>query len=112
LFGTLFRLLGADAVIFPHFAGRFAYSRSTCAQVVHRGQVPLGAFAATLPVPAGGLQLEAIGTALDFYGSDVMLLIGGSLLLEADKVHERAARFVAEVATATSASEEMRTSSV
>ena len=30
LVGCLFRLIGADAVIFPSFGGRFGYSRATC----------------------------------------------------------------------------------
>ena len=30
LVGGLFRLMGADAVIFPSFGGRFGYSRETC----------------------------------------------------------------------------------
>ena len=30
LIGKLFRLLGADAVIFPNYGGRFGYSPETC----------------------------------------------------------------------------------
>jgi ribulose-bisphosphate carboxylase large chain len=30
LLGKLFRLFGADAMIFPHHGGRFGYSAATC----------------------------------------------------------------------------------
>ena len=30
LFGKLFRMLGADAVVFPNHGGRFGYSPETC----------------------------------------------------------------------------------
>jgi ribulose-bisphosphate carboxylase large chain len=97
LLGTWFRLLGADATIFPHSAGRFAFSEATCRDIVARGHAPLGPHLATMPVPAGGLQLDGIEAALAFYGNDVMLLMGGSLLIEPDEVGPRAERFVAAV---------------
>jgi ribulose-bisphosphate carboxylase large chain len=104
LMGTLFRLLGADAVIFPHFASRFAFSAPVCADIVARGRAALGRCAPTMPVPAGGVQLDAVQTALDFYGPEVMLLIGGSLLIQADGVQARAERFVAAVRDAAAGS--------
>jgi len=48
-------------------------------------------------VPAGGLQLHSLGEVIAFYGSDVMLLVGGSLLADPAHVGDRAARFVAAV---------------
>ena len=33
-----------------------------------------------VPVPAGGMTIDRVGEMLDFYGSEVMLLIGGALL--------------------------------
>src|SRR5258705_2936209 len=30
LFGKIFRMLGADAVVFPNYGGRFGYSSETC----------------------------------------------------------------------------------
>ena len=34
LLGTLFRVFGADAVIFPNHGGRFSYTRATCEAIV------------------------------------------------------------------------------
>jgi ribulose-bisphosphate carboxylase large chain len=96
LFGKLFRLFGADAVIFPSYGGRFGYSPETCRTIAatalddHVGLNPC------LPVPAGGMSLQRGREMLDFYGSDVMLLIGGALL-EAPDLVAAASAFVAEV---------------
>ncbi|MBS0320811.1 MAG: ribulose 1,5-bisphosphate carboxylase [Proteobacteria bacterium] len=94
MLGTLFRLLGADAVIFPHYAGRFAYSQQACADIAARARAPLGAHVAAMPVPAGGVQLDGVDDALAYYGTDTMVLIGGSLLIERDRIGERTRRFV------------------
>jgi ribulose-bisphosphate carboxylase large chain len=46
-----------------------------------------------IPVPAGGMVLERVPELLDFYGRDVMLLIGGSLLLARDNIVAEARAF-------------------
>ncbi|WP_428492083.1 RuBisCO large subunit C-terminal-like domain-containing protein [Rhodopila sp.] len=96
LIGKLFPLLGADAVIFPSFGGRFGYSRRTCgglAENARRG----GGMRAALPVAAGGMTLDRTGEILDFYGPDTMLLIGGNLLMAGERISVEAARFVGAV---------------
>jgi ribulose-bisphosphate carboxylase large chain len=100
LIGTLYRALGADAVIFPHASGRFAPPASACRELAERARAPLGSFAPALPVPAGGLQLDTLDDVIAFYGRDVMLLVGGSLLSDAKRIGERAARFAAAVRAA------------
>ncbi len=79
LFGQIFRLAGADATIFPHHGGRFSFSPQECRDLVEGAVVPMGELAPITPVPAGGMALERIGEIRSFYGSDVMLLIGGNL---------------------------------
>ncbi len=97
LFGRLFRLYGADAVIFPNYGGRFAYSRAECAALAEAARAPWHRFRPAFPVPAGGMSVERVGEMLDFYGPDVMLLISGDLLNSPD-VEQRARRFVEAVA--------------
>ncbi len=80
LLGKLFRLFGADMVIFPSFGGRFSYSRVTCRRLAEQARRPWGAYRPALPVPAGGMQVERARELIEFFGRDVMLLIGGSLL--------------------------------
>lgn len=95
LLGKLFRWLGADAVIFPNFGGRFAYSRDECAQIAANGRGDWAGYHRALPVPAGGLAVERVAELVHFYGPDMMLLIGGALLADGDRLPERTRAFVA-----------------
>jgi S-methyl-5-thioribulose 1-phosphate isomerase len=97
LLGKLFRWLGADAVIFPNFGGRFAYSRDDCAGIASNSRRAWDRYAPMLPVPAGGLTLDRVAELIAFYGPDVMLLIGGALLAPAARLAERTRGFVAAV---------------
>ena len=96
LFGKLFRLFGADAVIFPNHGGRFAYSAAACAALADAARRPWHGLRPALPVPAGGMPISRIHEMLGFYGDDVMLLISGALLSAAD-LDAEARRFVAAV---------------
>ncbi|HEY6255242.1 MAG TPA: RuBisCO large subunit C-terminal-like domain-containing protein [Xanthobacteraceae bacterium] len=80
LFGKLFRMLGADAVIFPNHGGRFGYSAQTCRQLASTALQEWHGLRPCVPVPAGGMTADRVGEMLDFYGADIMLLIGGALL--------------------------------
>ena len=93
LLGKLFRWLGADAVIFPHHGGRFAYSRATCAALVDEARRPDRGWKPMLPVPAGGLAVERVGELVGDCGIDVMLLLGGSLLMAGDDLVARTRAF-------------------
>ena len=94
VFGKLYRWLGADAVIYPNFGSRFAYSEATCRAIAERARAPWSHLRPVLPVPGGGLAVERVPQLLRFYGDDVMLLIGGSLLAAGDALYERARGFV------------------
>jgi ribulose-bisphosphate carboxylase large chain len=99
LLGKLFRLLGADATIFPNHRGRFSYSRETCLAIAREARAPLAGLRATLPVPAGGMTVERVPEMAADYGRDVMLLIGGGLLSAGERLAERTRAFVAAAAT-------------
>ncbi len=99
LIGMLFRLLGADAVIFPNFGGRFGYSPETCRRLADKARDPAAGVLPSLPVPAGGMTLARVPELLDFYGSDAMLLIGGNLLMARDNLTEETAAFTRAVAS-------------
>lgn len=98
MFGKLFRLLGADAVIFPNHGGRFAYSPQTCLALAQAARAPWGHIRPALPVPAGGMTVERVEEMLGLYGHDTMLLIGGDLLAAKDNLLERTRQFVQKVA--------------
>jgi len=99
LIGTLFRLLGADATVFPNHGGRFGYSPATCLKIAEAARGALGPLKPCAPVPAGGMTRDRVGEMLDFYGSDVVLLIGGGLLAARDELTQEAAAFQREVAS-------------
>jgi ribulose-bisphosphate carboxylase large chain len=97
LLGRLFRLLGADATIFPNHGGRFSYSRATCMGIAEAARAPWQSVRPTLPVPAGGMTVERVPEMLEGYGPDTMLLIGGGLLSARENLLQRAREFVAAV---------------
>lgn len=96
LWAKLFRVFGADAVIYPNYASRFDYSEETCRGVVAALTGPLAELAASLPAPGGGLTLARIPELLRFYGRDAILLIGGDLLLAPPERTSAAARELVE----------------
>jgi len=100
LFGKLFRLLGADAVIFTGYGGRFAYSRELCVDIAETARGPLGHCKPAMPVPAGGMRVDRVDELVNCYGGDTMLLIGGDLLIAGDALVERGREFVSKVASA------------
>jgi ribulose-bisphosphate carboxylase large chain len=97
LLGRLFRLFGADAVIFPNHGGRFGYSRETCAAIAEAARAPWNGLAPALPVPAGGMTLDRLPELIRFYGADAMILIGGALLSAGERLTSETARFVKDV---------------
>jgi ribulose-bisphosphate carboxylase large chain len=98
LLGKLFRLLGVDATVFPNHGGRFGYSPAICRELAEAALTPWSGLAAAAPVPAGGMTPDRVAEMLQFYGSDVMLLIGGGLLAAGARMIEETAAFVAAVA--------------
>lgn len=97
LFGRLFRLFGADAIVFPNHGGRFGYSPETCRALASAALDGLDGARPAVPVPAGGMTTDRVGEMLDFYGADIMLLIGGGLLAAGDRLTQETAAFVAAV---------------
>ena len=99
LMGKLFRLLGADVVVFPNHGGRFGYSPEACLALARNATAPHPALRAAVPAPAGGMTLARVPEMLDFYGPDVMLQIGGSLLAAREGLTGETRTFARLVAT-------------
>ena len=102
LLGKLFRWYGADAVIFPHAGGRFSFGMETCRELAETLRAPHPRIRPSLPVAAGGIQVEEIEKVVAFYGLDSILLIGGSLYEAGDELFERTRGLVARVTQAAS----------
>jgi ribulose-bisphosphate carboxylase large chain len=101
LYGKLFPLYGADTAIFANFGGRFAYSKETCGRIARELTRPsTPGLAATFPMPAGGIKYHQVSEVLEFYGREVILLIGGGLYEAGDDpaLRARTEEFVRHVA--------------
>jgi ribulose-bisphosphate carboxylase large chain len=79
LYGQLMRLAGADAVVFPHYGGRFPFSREDCVSIAEGCAAVMGDLSSSLPVPGGGVTGERLRDMHNVYGREFMLLIGGEL---------------------------------
>ena len=90
-------MLGADALVFPNHGGRFGYSPDTCGELARTAVADWHGLRPAVPVPAGGMTTDRVGEMLDFYGSQVMLLIGAALLEARERLTQETAAFVAEV---------------
>lgn len=97
LLGKLFRLFGADAVIFPNYGGRFPFSEDECARIARTLRAEWGPYRPAFPVPAGGMKIERVPELIAFFGLDTVLLIGGSLLDAGAALRERTQALVASV---------------
>ncbi|MEO8185930.1 MAG: RuBisCO large subunit C-terminal-like domain-containing protein, partial [Burkholderiaceae bacterium] len=100
LFGKLFRLFGADAVIFPNHGGRFSFSRDACEAIAAYNTQQWHDLKPALPTPAGGMSVERAAEMVAEYGHDSMLLIGGALLAAREQLAARSKEFVSAVASA------------
>jgi len=95
LLGTLFRIVGADGVIYVNAGGRFtSWTIEQCRAINQRLRAPLGPTRPALPVPGGGVDAERVPYWIEQYGPDTMFLIGASLLRQPDV--EAATRRVVE----------------
>ncbi|MBU0600589.1 ribulose 1,5-bisphosphate carboxylase large subunit [bacterium] len=79
ILGDLMRLAGADLVIYPNYGGRFPFSKEVCQRVDLALKKEMGNLKQAFPVIAGGLDIENIGQLKEFYGHEVVFLIGSSL---------------------------------
>ena len=97
LYGKLFRLFGADALIFPNHGGRFGYSTKKCLDLAGAARALWHGILPSLPTPAGGMVPARVPEMLSFYGPDTILLIGGALLAARERLSAEVACFVQEV---------------
>jgi ribulose-bisphosphate carboxylase large chain len=95
LFGRIARLAGADATIFPNYGGRFSFSPVECRAIVQDTECELGGLAPIFPAPAGGMTVKRVPELVEFYGKEVVLLIGGDLHRHGPDLADNCRRFAA-----------------
>jgi ribulose-bisphosphate carboxylase large chain len=84
LFGDLFRLAGADAVVFPNAGGRFPHALADCLAIEARLAAPMGTLERSMLMLGGGVDLARLTTWIPRYSVDTIWLVGGSLYARAD----------------------------
>jgi ribulose-bisphosphate carboxylase large chain len=97
LYGTLMRIAGADATIFPNYGGRFPLSREDCMGIVTASREELGVMRPIFPCPAGGMELKNIRDMIRSYGNDMLILVGSGLFRCGDNIPDNCRRFLDEV---------------
>ena len=94
LFGQIMRLAGADSTIYPHFGGRFGFTLDECKEIVVGSSINMGNLKPIFPTPGGGMSLKRIPELLEFYGRDVMFLVGGDLVKNGSDIEDNSKHFV------------------
>lgn len=79
MLGDVFRLAGADAVIYPNTGGRFGLRPDECTAINDRLRGSEPPCRPAMPTPAGGMALDEAGVWAQRYGPDTILLLGGAL---------------------------------
>lgn len=94
LYGTLPRLLGADATVYPNFGGRFSFSKEECMEISGMSCALLGNFEPMFPAPGGGMTLERTEEMIEAYGKDFILLVGSGLHRGTGSLRKNAERLI------------------
>ncbi|EYD75547.1 ribulose-bisphosphate carboxylase-like protein, rubisco-like protein [Rubellimicrobium mesophilum DSM 19309] len=92
MFGTIQRLAGSDISVFPNVGGRFGFSEAECRSIAAACLDPHGPGRPILPSPGGGMSVDRASDMRAMYGSDVVYLLGGSLLRSGEAIGEEIAR--------------------
>lgn len=79
MYGQLVRLSGGDVTVFPNYLGRFTAPKSGCYEVVMGAKEKMGNIKSIFPSPGGGATLQSIPEMKEFYGQDMVYLMGGGL---------------------------------
>ncbi len=96
-YGQMTRLMGADAVIFVNWGGRFTVNREDCIDIARGTAEPLGTMKPNFPVPGGGMTIGRVDELSEVYGKEVIFLVGGGLHRQSRDVTEASRYFRAMV---------------
>lgn len=92
-YGQMTRLMGADAVIFINWGGRFSVNRADCIDIARGTEEPLGTMKSIFPVPGGGMTIGRVDELYKVYGKEVIILVGGGLHRQSRNVTEASRYF-------------------
>jgi ribulose-bisphosphate carboxylase large chain len=93
LYGQLVRICGADISIFPNYGGRFSFSKEDCKNISLGCRVKMDNIKSIFPGPGGGMTLANVKQMKEFYGNDVVFLMGGGLHAAGPDIIENVRKF-------------------
>jgi ribulose-bisphosphate carboxylase large chain len=88
VYGVFQRLAGSDISVFPNVGGRFGFSAEECRSISEACRDPAGVGRSILPAPGGGMSVSRAAGLASMYGTDVVHLLGGSLLRYGSQIGE------------------------
>jgi len=92
-YGSLWRALGADSVVFTNAQGRFHFTENEVLSIAATARDEYQPFKKTFPTPGGGIDRDTVKKWLEFYGMDTIFLIGGSLYVHPEGLQKAAREF-------------------
>lgn len=92
-YGTLWRAMGADCIIYPNAMGRFSFTIEQCMDINSHCRKEIRGINPSFPVPGGGIDRNTLPDWVNRYGKDTVFLIGGSLYLHPEGLQPAAAEF-------------------
>lgn len=79
VFGQLPRLAGADASLYPIYDAGFPMSRDDCRNVARAVSAPWGGLKPIFPTAAGRMGTDRVKELCEFYGNDLLFILGSSV---------------------------------
>ena len=99
-YGKLTRIMGADAVIFASYGGRFGFTKETCISIKKGTETEIGNLKKAFPVPSGGMKWQNFNDMVNTYGDDTIFLVGGALLTHGKDLCESTKFYVQKLSEA------------
>ncbi len=99
LFGRLPRLAGADVSIYPSYGIGYAMARADCAAVGAACRGPWGGLKPTCPTAAGRMGLAQAPELCEFYGGEVLFVLGSVVQAHPKGVRTACEEFIRAVTT-------------
>jgi ribulose-bisphosphate carboxylase large chain len=97
LFGQLPRLAGADAALYPTYGGDYAMNMDDCRRVAQATGEHWGPLKPIFPTAAGRMSLERVTEMREFYGRDVIFILGSSIQRQKEGLVEACRKFIREI---------------
>jgi len=98
VFGQVPRLAGADASLYPIYDAGFPMSQDDCRTIAAACGEPLGQIKPIFPTAAGRMGVERVREMGEFYGPDLLFILGSRIQQHGSGLVQACRQFMDEVA--------------